>query len=44
VFTTNYCYMKTTIELDKRHKEIAENNGLNLSKFVRKQLEGLQNE
>jgi len=34
--------MKTTIEIDEKHKEIAEENGLNLSKFVRKKLEALE--
>lgn len=34
--------MKTTIELEEKHKEIAEDHGLNLSKFVRKKLEGLE--
>lgn len=34
--------MKTTIEIDKHHKEIAEKKGLNLSKFVRKKLEELE--
>lgn len=35
--------MKTTVELDQKHKDIAERNGLNLSKFLRKQLERLDN-
>jgi len=34
--------MKTTIEIEEKHKKIAEEKGLNLSKFVRKQLEGLE--
>lgn len=44
MLTSKYFYMKTTIELDERHKEIADDNGLNLSKFVRKELEKLDNE
>lgn len=36
--------MKTTIQLDEKHKEIADKHGLNLSKFVRRKLEELENE
>jgi len=32
----------TTIRLEDKHKEIIENHGLSLSKFVRKKLEELE--
>ena len=34
--------MKTTIELEQKHKDIAKEKGLNLSGFVRRKLEELE--